>query len=129
MNKTKAVPTENKEVKENVLTNEQLEKLKKNLSPEETKQYEILASILENSNSLEEIKEKVSELTDEQLSHTAGGVESSTEDAKVKEGIKKFKRGLRGMGISSAFAGAALVLLIQNVCEIVEKIPKNKQSK
>ena len=122
MNKTKAVPTENKEVKENVLTNEQLEKLKKNLSPEDLKRYEALKSIIKSSNSPEEIKEKVSELTDDQLSCAAGGVEPSSTDAKGQI-MKSVSSTMFG------FSSGLLAVMIYNLCKSVRfiKVKKNPE--
>ena len=119
MNETKivpAVPTENKEIKENVLTNEQLEELKKNLSPEEIKQYEILASVFENSNSPEDVKKKLSELTDDQLSCAAGGLDIlSTDTKKVID--SKIKWHMAKVVTFGALAGIISTIGFQDICK------------
>ena len=111
--------------KENVLTEEQLEEFKKNLSPEDLKRYEALKSIIKSSNSPEEIKEKVSELTDDQLSCAAGGVEPSSTDAKGQ----KVEMGLVREGMTKVLASAMLGYMIYNLCKSVRfiKVKKNPE--
>lgn len=127
INITPAVPTENtenKEVEKNVLTKEQVEELKKNLSPEELKQFEILESLTSNGSNPEEIHDKVSRLTNDQLSCAVGGLKNSPKETK-EELAKKIKWNLAKIGISGAISGASLVLVIQGLCDLLKSREEN----
>lgn len=121
LNITPAVPTENtenKEVEKNVLTKEQLEELKKNLSPEELKRFEILKSLTSNGDDPKEINKKLSELTNEELYCAAGGVKPSSKIT-TEEALKKIEKGMIKMGVSSALGGFALATIVRGIYDIM----------